>query len=90
MIHAYDYVDEFADALKKQLRSDAERHGEKWLEMPRYGQTSRIMDRYSDYEAAHYDRGQPMPWLKVAGLAMIAWVREQYPELSPNWKELDN
>lgn len=71
---------EFADDLTAQLESDDERYGETWRYRLREGQEERIfadIDRYAD-QFRH--GGQPVPWLKVAGLALIGWAREHHPE----------
>ena len=82
-----DFVDGFCAALKEQLAEDAKRWGTTWLHRPRSGQEERtwfgMMNRYHKYQNV----GTPINWLQVAGDALIAWLREQQPELSPLWKE---
>lgn len=80
------YLDEWSEEVQLQLESDAERHGSEYLECPRSGQTERIMRRFNDYLQDWLKFGEPVPWLKVAGLAFIAWLREKHPQLSPHWK----
>ena len=38
---------------------------------------SRIKEYYDDWETGETET---MPWLKIAGLAFIAWVRETHPD----------
>lgn len=83
------FLDDWLDEVQLQLESDAERHGSTYLERPRSGQTERIMRRFNDYLQDWLRYGEKVPWLKVAGLAFIAWLREEHPELSPNWKHED-
>ena len=79
-----DFLDEFTDALRSQLEQDQKRWGGTWLQRTRKGQEERIMNDYRDY----YDRfrlgNEPMPWLKVVGNAMIAWIREQHTDMFPD------
>jgi hypothetical protein len=83
--HVVDFLDEFCAALRTQLEDDELRWGATWLERPREGQGDRswfgMMNRYHKYKNA----GTPINWLQVAGDALICWIREQHPEVSPNW-----
>ena len=45
------------------------------------GQEIRAMDTFDRYFVDFYHDDKPMPWLKVAGEALIAWVRENKPEV---------
>ena len=89
-----DYYLEFALVLKTQLEHDQERWGDEWKRRPieRVGgitdkgrhawdhQNERIIARINEYYKEWEDNGISIPWLKVAGLAFIAWVREQYSD----------
>jgi hypothetical protein len=70
------FVSEFCDALARQITSDQERHGDTWRRLPAAGQEDRIYARILSYLADYHHSGEPFPWLKVAGLALIAWIRE--------------
>ena len=72
-----DYVPAFAEALTAQLKEDEKRWGDTWQYRPRIGQEKRIQARYQDYFDQYYNANVPVPWLKVAGEALIAWVRQQ-------------
>ena len=72
-----DYLPDFADALREQLERDQARWGDTWKLRPREGQELRGFARFHDYEDQFINGGKPIPWLKVAGEALIAWVREQ-------------
>lgn len=80
-VHVVDFVDEFVDALVEELDRGEEKHGDLWLERTREGQEYRIFQRYKDYYNAFNRDGEPIPWLAIVGNAMIAWVRENHPEL---------
>ena len=72
-----DYLPDFVSALTAQLKADQQRWGDTWKQRPREGQELRGFARFHDYESQFTNAGAPVPWLKVAGEAMIAWVREQ-------------
>lgn len=75
-----DYVDVFALSLVEQLKDDEKRWGDTWRNRPLEGQEDRIMEHIMSYHDQFKYGGQKIPWLKIAGLALIAWVRETYPE----------
>lgn len=72
-----EYLPDFCKALKKQLEDDEKRWGDTWKHRPREGQEERAFARYIDYLSQFNNAGIPIPWLKVAGEALIAWVRDQ-------------
>lgn len=85
-MHVWDYLQEFSKALQKQLESDEERWGNTWLKRSIDGQEERTIAKYNDYFDQYEEKEQPLPWLKIAGGAMICWIRENHPEL---WKEMN-
>ena len=62
--------------MKKQMHVDQERDGDNWLNRPKEGQEYRIYERYRHYFHTYQMIGEPIPWVKIAIYAMIAWVRE--------------
>lgn len=76
-----DFLPEFTEALAKQLKSDEVRWGDTWLKRARDGQEERTKHTYNDYFDQFENAGTPVPWLKIAGGALICWIREQHPEL---------
>lgn len=78
----YEFVPDFMIALEEQLKEDEKRHGDKWKELPREGQVERIYARFYEYQYKFASKGEPIPWLKIAGLAMIAWLRDTYAKRS--------
>jgi len=78
-----DFLQEFVAALSEQLIDDDKRWGCTWLNRTREGQEDRIFETFDKYFDDYQMDGTPIPWLKVAGNAMIAWVREQHPDLFP-------
>jgi len=80
------YVYPFALALKRRMQEDQLRWGDTWKKRPVEGQEERVFARYQDYIDQYRERRVPVPWLKIAGEALIAWVRETYPD----YAELDD
>lgn len=76
----WDFLPEFIDALTKQLKSDDLVWGDTWLKRPIEGQELRTRETFRDYFDQFENSGVPVPWLKVAGGALICWIREQHPE----------
>ena len=70
------YVEEFSQHLIGQLNEDQERWGDTWKQRPRQGQEERIFARLDAYRDQFHNADIPVPWLKIAALALIAWVRE--------------
>jgi len=81
MPKTWEYLDEFAKELKGQLESDQKRWGDTWLQRIPEGQEVRIEEHIKSYFDQWRNAGVSIPWLKIAGLALIAWVRENHPEL---------
>lgn len=72
-----DYVPAFAEALAAQLEKDEKRWGDTWQHRPREGQEERTEEKFRDYFDQYHNGGVPVPWLKIAGAALICWVRDQ-------------
>ena len=72
-----DYLPEFVKALEAQLIQDQKRWGDTWKQRPREGQELRAKARFDDYFDQFKNTGAPIPWLKIVGEALIAWVRER-------------
>ena len=79
----YDFIPEFMEALEEQLKSDDARWGDTWLKRTREGQEERTRATLNDYFDQFEQAGTPVPWLKIAGGALICWIRVRHPEL---WK----
>ena len=71
----WEFLPDFTKALTEQLQRDNERWGDTWRGRIRHGQENRIFARFDDYFDKWKNAGQPIPWLKIVGLAFIAWVR---------------
>jgi len=84
------FLPHFVVQMRRQLKDDEKRWGEAWLRYPLRGQTSRIFQRFWDYWMQWHLANQPMPWLKIACYAMIAWIRTTWPDVSPAWEEPDS
>ena len=72
-----DYLPEFTEALKQQLEQDEKRWGETWKYRSIEGQEERTFSVFHNYEDQFNNANIPVNWLKVAGNALICWVREQ-------------
>lgn len=79
-----DFMNDFVEALTKQLEEDENRWGDTWIARTREGQELRTRVKFNDYYDQFVMKGIPVPWLKIVGNAMICWIREQHPEI---WKE---
>lgn len=73
----YDYVPEFMEALEAQLHDDQKRWGDVWKERPMEGQSERIRATFDNYFDAELHGGEEVNWIKVAGNALIAWIRQE-------------
>ncbi len=75
------YLFPFFKAFQKQIQSDDRRwEKEQWKTRGREGQEERIQRRINEYFADYFERGIPVPWLKIVGEAFIGWVRESFPD----------
>lgn len=67
----------FAHEMYNQLARDQARWGDTFKERDREGQEERIFSRFDAYYDQFINGGTPIPWLKIACLALIGWWREQ-------------
>ena len=81
MAKTWDYINEFKDALTDQLVADDKRYGDTWLQRMQEGHEVRCEEHINTYFDQYRNAKIPIPWLKIAGIALIAWVREKHPEL---------
>jgi hypothetical protein len=75
-VFVWDYMRAFVAALQEQLESDEKRWGDTWRRRVRFGHEQRIFDDFANYWDQYKNAGKSIPWLKIAGLAFIAWIRE--------------
>jgi len=80
-MHVWNFAYDFLDELIRQLKDDETRWGNTWLQRMPVNQEIRIEEHIRTYFDMWRNVGTPVPWLKIAGLAMIGWVRENHPEL---------
>ena len=76
----WEYLPEFSEALGAQLKEDEKRWGDTWKKRVHGGQEERIYALFATYYDQWKNGGNPIPWLKVAGLALIAWIRDGAPD----------
>lgn len=72
-----DYVADFTVSLVNMLAEKETKWGNTWKKRPREGQESRIKARILDYFDQFENAGVPVPWTKIAGLALIGWIRDR-------------
>ena len=77
----WDFMIEFCDALTKQLEDDDKKWGNTWKQRIPEGHEIRIEEHIKTYFDQWRNANQSIPWLKIAGLAMIAWIRDNHPEI---------
>jgi len=79
-----DLIDLLPETMNKvavQLREDAKRWGSTWKHRDVGGQDERISTELLNYIDQYRNGGNPLPYLKIIGLAHIALVRESHSEL---------
>lgn len=75
--HVFDYLPEFFKSLEEQLKDDHKRWGDTWKNRPLEGQTERFRATFDNYFDSELYGGEEVNWIKVAGNALIAWIRQQ-------------
>jgi len=75
-----EYLPDFCKALTHQLTEDEKRWGDTWKQRGRDGQEERFISWLQDKIDQYRNAGVPLPWLKIAGEALIGWVRETQGE----------
>lgn len=71
---------EFIPKMLAQLANDQDRYGDTWLMPYVEGMEGHIRGRIDEYFGQFEESGKPVPWLKVAGYAIIAQARLDHPE----------
>lgn len=70
-----DYIPRLAGKLAEHLAIQNLEKGDLWTRLPREGQEERIFTKFGEYWNK-FLKGEPIPWLKIIGLALIAMIRE--------------
>ncbi len=83
MSELIEFIPEFYEALSVQLVADEMRWGDTWKNRPREGQEERILARLEAYADQYRNGDTPIPWLKIAGLCLIAMLREKGEQRNP-------
>ena len=80
-IRVVDFLEEFTKAIWDSLGRGEKTYGNAWLgsdkQATKYCSISNIRAKFE----ACLQKGEPINWAGVAGWAMIAWIRENHPEL---------
>ena len=71
---------EFIPKMLSQMNYDHEKWGDTWQMQPRIGQEKLICEHFNKYFEYFEHYGRDIPWVKVAGYAIIAQAREDHPE----------
>jgi hypothetical protein len=74
------FQDEFIPKMLAQMANDHDRYGDTWLMDYTEEMEGHIRGRYDEYFGQFEESGKPVPWLKVAGYAIIAQARQDHPE----------
>ncbi len=74
------FKEEFIPIMIEQMKYDHQRLGDTWLMKPSQGIDRQIRKRYEEYFEMNEKDGKPVPWLKIAGYAIIAQARLDHPE----------
>lgn len=77
-----EYLDEFVEALREQIIEDNKRWGNTWVERGLVWNGKSQEQRFFEWVIEKYlqyaHKNKPFPWLKIAGEAMIGYIREVY------------
>lgn len=74
------FKNEFIPKMMSQLDYDNQRWGDSWMMLPPGGQELDIQKHIDQYFEYFTQFGKKVPWLKMAGYAIIAQAREDHPE----------
>ena len=78
-----DFIPDMAEELSDQLELDRIKWGDTWLQRTREGQEKRTWEVFKRYFNDFFVHGEPIPWMKVIGGALICWIREQKKDVWP-------
>ena len=79
-----EYFSEFANDLEIQIIEDNKRWGNTWVERGLVWNGKSQEQRFFEWVIEKYlqyaHNNKPFPWLKIAGEAMVGYIREMYME----------
>ena len=82
-IRVLDYLEEFTKAIFDSLTEGEKKYGNAWLSPAKaHGVSFHSAHEIKTIFERFVVNDEPMDWASVAGYAMIAWIRENHPELS--------
>lgn len=73
----WELLPEFTKALEEQLKQDEKKWGDTWQKRKKEGQEQRTKAVFDNYFDQYFNAGVPVPWLKIAGNALICWARDK-------------
>jgi len=82
-LELYGFVDAFGEAMVVELAENPDKLAKTWHTVTRENQEDHILTELEGIIADYDEADTPVPWLKIALLAMTAWVREKRPDLFP-------
>ncbi|NLN71124.1 MAG: hypothetical protein GX142_10175, partial [Chloroflexi bacterium] len=74
------FQEEFIPKMLAQMALDQNRYGDTWLMDYTEGLETHIRERFDDYFSLFDQFEKPIPWLKIAGYAILAQARLDHPE----------
>lgn len=74
------FQEEFIPKMLDQMHYDHNRWGDTWLMRTQDGQEDYIWKRFNEYFQMFAEFDKQIPWLKIAGYAVIAQAREDHPQ----------
>lgn len=74
------FREEFFDKMLGQMADDHRRNGDTWLSRYENGVEFFIQQRFVEYFNMFEETSKPVPWLKIAGYAILAQARQDHPE----------
>jgi hypothetical protein len=75
-----DYIFRFFEEIARQLEGDEGRYSDEWRKIPPEKLESEIFSHFERYWVEFSRDGIPLPWAQIAGLALVGWIRRNYPK----------
>ncbi len=79
-IQLTDYIFRFFEALARELDGLSEGPSDDWRSIPPDELEGALYSRLESFYVEFSRDGLPLPWLKIARIALVGWVRANYPK----------